>query len=265
MADIFVEQLSQANALLVSFGIPPQLTTYINVFILLLVLYITYAFLFSSGSSSKLGGKSDTILLLGACGSGKTCLIHGLTGGLFPKTVTSIEPFEWSNESGDIEYLPKTAKIVDYPGYPRLRNGMHSYLSNTKAIIFVVDSRNVGDEAIQSSGELLAHVLTRPAFVEQNIPIFMACNKSDMHGAKSDDFIFKRLEKELDKLKDTRSVLMETEGGDGGEGSNEIMLGTEERFEFDVDVASGVTSGSCSCKKRDFNAVHYFLQNLYDY
>ena len=86
-----------------------------------------------------------------------------------------------------------------------------------------------------------------------------------MHGAKSDDFIFKRLEKELDKLKDTRSVLMETEGGDGGEGSNEIMLGTEERFEFDVDVASGVTSGSCSCKKRDFNAVHYFLQNLYDY
>ena len=191
---IFVEQLSQANALLVSFGIPPQLTTYIKLF-LLLVLYITYAFLFSSGSSSKLGGKSDTILLLGACGSGKTCLIHGLTGGLFPKTVTSIEPFEWSNENGDIEYLPKTAKIVDYPGYPRLRNGMHSYLSNTKAIIFVVDSRNVGDEAIQSSGELLAHVLTRPAFVEQNIPIFMACNKSDMHGAKSDDFIFKRLER----------------------------------------------------------------------
>ena len=160
--------------------------------------------------------------------------------GFISKTVTSIEPFEWSNESGDIEYLPKNAKIVDYPGYPRLRNGMHSYLSNTKAIIFVVDSRNVGDEAIQSSGELLAHVLTRPAFVEQNIPIFMACNKSDMHGAKSDDFIFKRLEKELDKLKDTRSVLMETEGGDGGEGSNEIMLGTEERFEFDVDVASGV-------------------------
>ena len=36
-------------------------------------------------------------------------------------------------------------------------------------------------------------------------------------------------------------MLMETEG-DGGEGSNEIMLGTEERFEFDVDVASGVTS-----------------------
>ena len=60
-------------------------------------------------------------------------------------------------------------------------------------------------------------------------------------------------------------MLMETEGGDGGEGSNEIMLGTEERFEFDVDVASGVDSGSCSCKKRDFNAVHYFLQNLYNY
>jgi signal recognition particle receptor subunit beta len=258
-----MEQFNQINDLIISLGVPAQFAVYVNIFILIVILYITYTFLFSSSSSKSQGGKGDTILIIGACGSGKTCLIHGLTGGLFPKTVTSIEPFEWNNKNGDIEYLPNTIRIVDYPGYPRLRNGINQYLENAKAIIFVVDSRNISDEAIQSSGELLAHILTRPAFVEQDIPILIACNKTDMHGAKSDAFIFSRLEKELDKLKDTRSVLMETEGGDGAEGSNEIMLGTEERFDFSVDVASGVTSCSCSCKKRDFDTVQDFLQNLF--
>ena len=263
MADIVTEQINQINEILISSGIPEEFTMYVNILILVIILYITYKVLFSSNGSSGRSGRGDTILLVGACGGGKTCLIHGLTGGLFPKTVTSIEPFEWKNNNGDIEYLPNSIKIVDYPGYPRLRNGINPYLSNAKALIFVVDSRNVSDEAMQNSGELLAHILTRPAFVEQDIPILIACNKTDMHGAKADRFIFKRLEKELDKLKDTRSVLMETEGGDGAEGTNEIMLGTEETFEFDVDVGSGVTSCSCSCKKRDFGMVEDFLSNLF--
>ena len=78
-----------------------------------------------------------------------------------------------------------------------------------------------------------------------------------MHGAKSSAAIYRKLEIALDKLKDTRSALMETDNG--VDADNETMLGTEERFDFGVDVDSSVTHCSCSAKENNLDDVLEFI------
>ena len=72
-----------------------------------------------------------------------------------------------------------------------------------------------------------------------------------MHGAKSSAEIYRKLEVALDKLKDTRSALMETDNGMDAD-NNETMLGTEERFEFDVDVDAEVTHKIPAQRRRQY-------------
>jgi signal recognition particle receptor subunit beta len=199
--------------------------------------------------ASSVGGKK--ILFVGSCGAGKTCLAQKIATGTFPNTVTSLEAYELHDKIGN---------SIDFPGYPRLRASLERYIPDAKAIVFTVESRNQTRESIQSSAELLAHILTRPSFISGKIPILITATKSDMHGAKSSAEIYRKLEVALDKLKDTRSALMETDNGMDAD-NNETMLGTEERFEFDVDVDAEVTHCSCSAKDGKLDDVVDFINS----
>ena len=55
MADVFMHQINQINGILISFGIPKEFTMYVNILTLVIILYVTYLFLFSSSGSSSSG------------------------------------------------------------------------------------------------------------------------------------------------------------------------------------------------------------------
>jgi signal recognition particle receptor subunit beta len=231
---------------------------YTQVALGVLVILLTYLFFSHSGQTSTLSRSKmgNDVIFVGACGSGKTCLVQSLVNGKFPRTVTSMEQSSFG--------IPKSiaglsnGKLIDLPGHPRLRGALGSCLPSAFAIVFVVDSRDVSSENFQNSTELLAHILTQPVFVANKIPVLIACNKSDMHGVKSPELIYKKLETGLDKIKETRSALMQTSMDQTGE--NEILLGSEERFEFDIDVDANVTFCSCSAKEHDVKGILSFIE-----
>ncbi|XP_057984963.1 uncharacterized protein LOC110631684 isoform X2 [Hevea brasiliensis] len=106
--------------------------------------------------------KSNTIVLTGLTGSGKTVLFYQLQDGSSHQgTVTSMEPNEEtfilhseSSKKGKI----KPVHLVDVPGHSRLRPKLDEFLPQAAGIVFVVDAleflpnlRGVSDEKLRVS------------------------------------------------------------------------------------------------------------------
>ncbi|KAG5001678.1 hypothetical protein JHK87_022750 [Glycine soja] len=117
--------------------VPPiQLYAVAAVLILTTVLLLSIRFLKRA--------KSNTIVLTGLSGAGKTVLFYQLRdGSIHEGTVTSMEP----NEDTFLlhsETVPKRKVkpvcVVDVPGHSRLRPKLDEYLPKAAAIVFVVDA-----------------------------------------------------------------------------------------------------------------------------
>ncbi|URE30315.1 ADP-ribosylation factor GTPase-activating protein [Musa troglodytarum] len=154
--------------------------------------------------------KSNTIVLAGLNGSGKTVLFYQLRDGSpHLGTVTSMEP----NDGTFVLHseLEKKGKLnpvhlIDVPGHSRLRPKLDEFLPHAAGVIFVVDSLDFLPNC-RAAAEYLYDVLTKAIIVKRRIPILILCNKADKVTAHSKEFIRKQLEKEIDKLRTSRSAI----------------------------------------------------------
>nr|KJB21013.1 hypothetical protein B456_003G186100 [Gossypium raimondii] len=87
--------------------------------------------------------KSNTVILTGLSGSGKTVLFYQLRdGSVHQGTITSMEPNESTIvlNSDSNKRKSKPVHIVDVPGHSRLRPKLDEFLPRAAGIVFVVDS-----------------------------------------------------------------------------------------------------------------------------
>jgi signal recognition particle receptor subunit beta len=205
--------------------------------------------------------KGDTILLLGNTNSGKTVLFYQLAHGKTVQTVTSMKELdaETTLHSMDEEGSDKIFKILDFPGHPRLRGGLSKYFSRGSSILFMVDATTIGKESETTVvAEFLYELLTDPTVTSAQLPVLIACNKSDLADAKSTDKVKALLEGELETLRSTSSSLGDIGGDDEG---GAIKLGVEGKvFTFD-DAAVSVTFTMCSAAKGKFKEVESFVRS----
>ncbi|KAK4399712.1 hypothetical protein Sango_1077300 [Sesamum angolense] len=189
---------------------------------------------------------SNTIALTGLSGSGKTVLFYQLRdGSSHLGTVTSMEP----NEGTFVLHSETTKKgkikpvhIVDVPGHSRLRPKLDEFLPQAAGIVFVVDAVEFLPN-VRAASEYLYDILTKASVVKKKIPLLLLCNKVDKVTAHTKDFIRKQLEKEIDKLRASRTALSSADV------TNEYTLGVPgEAFAFHqcynkvtVAEASGLT------------------------
>ncbi|XP_058099232.1 uncharacterized protein LOC131243721 isoform X2 [Magnolia sinica] len=196
--------------------------------------YATFAILFLSSIFFVLvrvlkRTKSNTIVLAGLSGSGKTILFYQLRDGSSHQgTVTSMDPNEGSfvlhseSEKGKI----KPVHVVDVPGHYRLRPKLDEFLPQAAGLVFVVDALDFLPNC-RAAAEYLYDILTKAAVVKRKIPLLIVCNKTDKVSAHSKDFIRKQLEKEIDKLRVSRT------GASAADIADEFTLGVSgEPFVF---------------------------------
>eukprot|EP01012_Entosiphon_sulcatum_P065291 TRINITY_DN94206_c0_g1_i1.p1 TRINITY_DN94206_c0_g1~~TRINITY_DN94206_c0_g1_i1.p1 ORF type:complete len:255 (-),score=39.18 TRINITY_DN94206_c0_g1_i1:20-748(-) len=178
--------------------------------------------------------KDQAVLLVGLPNSGKTALFFKLTGGIDIQSQTSMAP----NQG----IIPKTrappgarsqfVRLVDLPGHGRLRHFLNAHLPKAKAIVFVVDSVDFGNEP-SAHAQLAYSLLTNYELVRRQVPLLIACNKRDSDVSMKPTAIKLRLEQEVSKICATSRDTMK-EIGEDGEAAPVIPLGTVgEPFSFD--------------------------------
>ncbi|KAK2154051.1 hypothetical protein LSH36_278g03031 [Paralvinella palmiformis] len=177
--------------------------TVISIIVAVVAVFITILILICRGSSNKRQG----ILLAGLCDSGKTLLYSRLVDNRYVDTHTSIK------ENRGIYRLPGSKshnlRIIDLPGYERLRNTfLDQYKPLARGIIFVIDSSTVIKE-IKEVGEYLYHLLMDSVISKNNPPILIVCNKQDQTLAKGAIVVKRLLEKELDTVRKTQAAALE--------------------------------------------------------
>ncbi|MBA0644804.1 hypothetical protein Goklo_028920 [Gossypium klotzschianum] len=178
--------------------------------------------------------KSNTVILSGLSGSGKTVLSYQLRdGSVHQGTITSMEPNESTivlNSDSNKKRKSKPVHIVDVPGHSRLRPKLDEFLPRAAGIVFVVDSLEFLPNCHLAS-EYLYDILTKASVVKKKIPVLICCNKNDKVTAHTKEFIRKQMEKEMydpdDKLRASRSAIS------AADISNDFTLGVpEEPFTF---------------------------------
>jgi len=201
--------------------------------------------------------KSNTILLAGLSGAGKTVLFYQLRdGSTHQGTVTSMEPNEdcfvlhsESSKKGNI----KPVHVVDVPGHSRLRTKLDEFLSQAAGIVFVVDALDFLPNS-RATAEYLYDILTRAVVVKKKIPLLIVCNKVDKVTAHSMDFIRKQLEKEIDKLRVSRSSIS------AADISDEVTLGVQgQPFTF-MQCINKVTVTEASAISGKISEVEHFIR-----
>ncbi|NP_001131722.1 uncharacterized protein LOC100193087 [Zea mays] len=216
---------------------PEQIYVAATVVAVTILLLIVASYLKSS--------KPSTIVLSGLSGSGKTTIFYQLRDGSSHQgTVTSME------ENSDTFVLHseqerkgkvKPVHIVDVPGHARLKPKLDEVLPKAAGVVFIVDAQDFLS-SMQAAAEYLYDILTKASVVKKRIPVLIFCNKTDKVTAHSKEFIKKQLEKELNKLRESRNAISSADISD------EVQLGVPgEAFNFSqcqnkVAVAEGAGS-----------------------
>ncbi|KAH9313578.1 hypothetical protein KI387_022205, partial [Taxus chinensis] len=201
--------------------------------------------------------KANTILLVGLSGGGKTVLFYQLRDGSPPQgTVTSMEPNEdcfvlhsESSKKGKI----KPVHIVDLPGHSRLKPKLDEFLPQAVGIVFLVDALDFLPNS-RVTAEYLYDVLTKALVVKNKVPVLIVCNKVDKVTAHSMDFIRKQLEKEIDKLRASRSAISDADI------ANDVTLGvTGQPFTFSQCI-NKVTVTEASVISGKISDIEHFIR-----
>uniref|UniRef100_A0A7N0VF05 Signal recognition particle receptor subunit beta n=1 Tax=Kalanchoe fedtschenkoi TaxID=63787 RepID=A0A7N0VF05_KALFE len=158
--------------------------------------------------------KSNTIVLAGLSGSGKTVIFYQLRdGSAHQGTVTSMDPNEGTfvlhtetEKKGKI----KPVHVVDVPGHSRLRPKLDEFLPQAAGVVFVVDGLEFLPNC-RAASEYLYDILTKSSIVKKRVPVFIFCNKMDKASAHSKEFIRKQLEKEIEKLRASRTAVSDAD------------------------------------------------------
>ncbi|KAJ7063491.1 P-loop containing nucleoside triphosphate hydrolase protein [Mycena amicta] len=194
--------------------------------LLLAVVALAFLVLFTRRTSRAAG---NHLLLVGPPDGGKTAILSTLVYNQPLPTHTSLQ----TNSS--VITLPsakKTLSVVDIPGHPRIRNQIDEYISDAKAIAFVVDvstvSRN-GPAVAEHLHIVLNAIMSLPP--SQVLPsLLILAHKSDLiksgTSAQAINRVKTILERELEKRRVAQSGGVGVEGL-GSEGERAEMGGLE--------------------------------------
>jgi len=117
----------------------------------------------------------------------------------------------------------------------------------------VVNS-NADDAVLRKSAGYLYDVLTNPVVSKNQLPVFIACNKSELVTARAKEYIQKAIELELNELRRSRTATPGQAEQDG-----EVYLGIEgEQFKFEH-LGFPVSLGEVSAKVGSLDAVKSFV------
>ncbi|KAK9747891.1 hypothetical protein RND81_02G021800 [Saponaria officinalis] len=199
--------------------------------------------------------KYNTIVLAGLTGSGKTVLFYQLRDGSSHQgTVTSMDP----NESTFVLHSETAKKVkpvhlVDVPGHARLRPKLDEYLTQAAGLVFVVDALEFLPNC-RAAAEYLYDILTKASIVKRKIPVLIVCNKTEKVTAHSSEFIRKQLEKEIEKLRASRT------GVSDADMTSEYTLGVPgQPFAF-TQCQNKVTLAEASALTGDVSQVEVFIR-----
>lgn len=201
--------------------------------------------------------KSNTIVLAGLNGSGKTVLFYQLRDGSSHEgTVTSMDPNEGTfvlHSEATKNAKVKPIHLVDVPGHSRLRPKLDEYLPQAAGVVFVVDALEFLPNC-RAAAEYLYDMLTKASIVKRKIPLLIVCNKSEKVTAHSKDFIRKQLEKEIEKLRASRTAISDADI------TSEYTLGVAgQPFAFSQ-CQNKVTLAEASALTGDISQVEEFIR-----
>ncbi|XBI76936.1 hypothetical protein VPH35_070116 [Triticum aestivum] len=178
--------------------------------IYLAVAVIAVTVLVLVAASRPKSSKPNTIVLCGLSGSGKTVLFYQLrNGSSHQETVTLMEH---NNDTfvlhSELERQGKIKPIhvIDVPGHARLKPKLDEVLPQAAGVVFVVDAQDFLS-SVQAAAEYLYDILTKATVLKKRVPVLIFCNKADKVTAHSKEFIKKQLEKEVNKLQESRNAI----------------------------------------------------------
>jgi len=152
---------------------------------------------------------SAKILFIGLDGSGKTSLLTYLKEGandVAPKPSVGFEVKE-------VKYKGVDMSIYDVAGGTKVRDLWRHYYAEADALVWVVDCADPA--RFPEAKQALATAL-KDASMKTNSPMLVACNKSDLPEARSDEEVRKQLD--LDNLLRGRSWVIKRINSKTGDG-----------------------------------------------
>ncbi|KAJ3709116.1 hypothetical protein LUZ61_012821 [Rhynchospora tenuis] len=229
-----------------------QIYLAVAVLIITFIFFLVFSFLRTS--------KSNTIVLAGLSGSGKTVLFQQVRDGSSHQgTVTSMEPnddtfvlhSDLSEEKKKKKPVP--LHLIDVPGHPRLKPKLDDYLPQAAGLVFTVDAQDFLYN-YQAAAEYLYDILTKAILVKKKIPVLILCNKTDKVTAHSKEFIKKQLEKEIDKLRASRNAISTADV------TNEVVLGTPGTAFTFAQCQNKITMAEASGLTGNISQVEQFIK-----
>jgi len=160
------------------------------------------------------------VLITGICDSGKTTILSQLVSGRTVQTYTSMNhnkfPLPVENKAA--------VELVDVPGSDRVRGQVvDEFSGSARALVFVVDSNTVSKQ-VRDVAEYLHFLLSNKNINSNSPPLLIVCNKQDSGMAKSAAAVQALLEKEIEKVRMTRSNQLI---GTQNESRDSVFLGRE--------------------------------------
>ena len=173
------------------------LTTSINTILVItistIVLILIFRCLFSKSSSKR----RNTIMIIGPSLSGKTTFFYHLLGQKNSKTVVSMQINKVENFSCELISNINTYNIMDIPGTGYFKDKILDYLNDTLILLLFIDSTE--KNSIVQAAEYLYDILNSDK-LNDDLKIFICCNKQDAGFPKSKKMIENELSKELENL-----------------------------------------------------------------
>ena len=173
------------------------LTTSINTILVItistIVLILIFRCLFSKSSSKK----RNTIMIIGPSLSGKTTFFYHLLGQKNSKTVVSMQINKVENYSCELISNINNYNIMDIPGTGYFKDKILDFLNDTLILLLFIDSTE--KNSIVQAAEYLYDILNSDK-LNDDLKIFICCNKQDAGFPKSKKMIENELSKELENL-----------------------------------------------------------------
>ena len=151
------------------------------------------------------------ILLCGPPGSGKTTLLHQLLFGAAVRTVPSSQVQALQAPLHHEAAGAPPRRLIDCPGAPRFRSQLLRYDCECAAVLVVVSAAGEAEQ-VRGAAAALYELYTDAAVVARAPRVLVVASKADAAAALPLPRLRLALERELQRLKGTRSVGQE-EGG----------------------------------------------------